>query len=148
MFIHMVIMLMTTNDVGDSARHLHRALNTVLLTTLTSLYNHVKIYGYVQLHEKDTSLYRLNSSLLVRLSLIYKVLLFLFSGNKNVSASSGNRTRAARVAGEHSTTEPTMLRYSISNYTFWCKCVNTGDITLEELITLSDVVQGSTDNTS
>ena len=37
-------------------------------------------------------------------------------------ASSGNRTRAARVAGEHSTTEPTMLtgaveskpRYSIS----------------------------------
>ena len=26
-------------------------------------------------------------------------------------ASSGNRTRAARVAGEHSTTEPTMLRY-------------------------------------
>ncbi len=24
-------------------------------------------------------------------------------------ASSGNRTRAARVAGEHSTTEPTML---------------------------------------
>jgi hypothetical protein len=28
---------------------------------------------------------------------------------KTVSASSGNRTRAARVAGEHSTTEPTML---------------------------------------
>jgi hypothetical protein len=26
-----------------------------------------------------------------------------------VFASSGNRTRAARVAGEHSTTEPTML---------------------------------------
>ncbi len=26
-------------------------------------------------------------------------------------ASSGNRTRAARVAGEHSTTEPTMLAY-------------------------------------
>ena len=26
-------------------------------------------------------------------------------------ASSGNRTRAARVAGEHSTTEPTMLGY-------------------------------------
>ena len=25
------------------------------------------------------------------------------------NASSGNRTRAARVAGEHSTTEPTML---------------------------------------
>ena len=30
---------------------------------------------------------------------------------KRISASSGNRTRAARVAGEHSTTEPTMLRY-------------------------------------
>ena len=27
-------------------------------------------------------------------------------------ASSGNRTRAARVAGEHSTTEPTMLTCS------------------------------------
>ena len=26
-------------------------------------------------------------------------------------ASSGNRTRAARVAGEHSTTEPTMQAY-------------------------------------
>ena len=26
-------------------------------------------------------------------------------------ASSGNRTRAARVAGEHSTTEPTMLSF-------------------------------------
>ena len=30
---------------------------------------------------------------------------------KNI-ASSGNRTRAARVAGEHSTTEPTLLTYS------------------------------------
>ena len=28
---------------------------------------------------------------------------------KKLIASSGNRTRAARVAGEHSTTEPTML---------------------------------------
>ena len=28
---------------------------------------------------------------------------------KKEIASSGNRTRAARVAGEHSTTEPTML---------------------------------------
>ena len=31
---------------------------------------------------------------------------------KNI-ASSGNRTRAARVAGEHSTTEPTMLTYHL-----------------------------------
>jgi hypothetical protein len=30
---------------------------------------------------------------------------------KKNSASSGNRTRAARVAGEHSTTEPTMLTW-------------------------------------
>ena len=30
---------------------------------------------------------------------------------QNKSASSGNRTRAARVAGEHSTTEPTMLHW-------------------------------------
>ena len=32
---------------------------------------------------------------------------------KKIFASSGNRTRAARVAGEHSTTEPTMLGYQI-----------------------------------
>ena len=31
------------------------------------------------------------------------------SKGKNVVASAGNRTRAARVAGEHSTTEPPML---------------------------------------
>ena len=31
-------------------------------------------------------------------------------------ASSGNRTRAARVAGEHSTTEPTMLPYNLSYF--------------------------------
>jgi hypothetical protein len=34
-----------------------------------------------------------------------------------VHASSGNRTRAARVAGEHSTTEPTMLVQSKANST-------------------------------
>ena len=34
---------------------------------------------------------------------------FHFQRKKKTSASSGNRTRAARVAGEHSTTEPTML---------------------------------------
>ena len=33
--------------------------------------------------------------------------------DKKETASSGNRTRAARVAGEHSTTEPTMLSYEI-----------------------------------
>ncbi len=37
---------------------------------------------------------------------------------KIVSASSGNRTRAARVAGEHSTTEPTMLIYNEWIYTY------------------------------
>ena len=31
-------------------------------------------------------------------------------------ASSGNRTRAARVAGEHSTTEPTMLQWKESKF--------------------------------
>ena len=30
-------------------------------------------------------------------------------------ASTGNRTRAARVAGEHSTTEPSMLRNIIED---------------------------------
>ena len=30
---------------------------------------------------------------------------------KKFPATSGNRTRAARVAGEHSTTEPTLLAY-------------------------------------
>ena len=34
---------------------------------------------------------------------------FCINMTKKVFASSGNRTRAARVAGEHSTTEPTML---------------------------------------
>ena len=29
----------------------------------------------------------------------------------NQNASTGNRTRAARVAGEHSTTEPSMLKH-------------------------------------
>ena len=29
--------------------------------------------------------------------------------NEQIIASTGNRTRAARVAGEHSTTEPSML---------------------------------------
>ena len=33
----------------------------------------------------------------------------IFGRNIKGNASSGNRTRAARVAGEHSTTEPTML---------------------------------------
>ena len=33
----------------------------------------------------------------------------LFVKPEKKFASSGNRTRAARVAGEHSTTEPTML---------------------------------------
>ena len=36
---------------------------------------------------------------------IYSIVCLL----KRFFASSGNRTRAARVAGEHSTTEPTML---------------------------------------
>ena len=39
------------------------------------------------------------------------------SGHKTkVLASSGNRTRAARVAGEHSTTEPTMLSWDIVDW--------------------------------
>ena len=33
---------------------------------------------------------------------------------KQNGAPSGNRTRAARVAGEHSTTEPTMLAHQSS----------------------------------
>ena len=33
--------------------------------------------------------------------------------NKNTIASAGNRTRAARVAGEHSTTEPPMLIHKL-----------------------------------
>ena len=40
---------------------------------------------------------------------IFQVHFILFLNGKNTLASSGNRTRAARVAGEHSTTEPTML---------------------------------------
>ena len=51
---------------------------------------------------------------------------------KKKFASSGNRTRAARVAGEHSTTEPTMLPYlKLKNFTIYLgryifsKCINT-----------------------
>ena len=33
----------------------------------------------------------------------------MLNKTKENSASSGNRTQAARVAGEHSTTEPTLL---------------------------------------
>ena len=32
------------------------------------------------------------------------------------AATSGNRTRAARVAGEHSTTEPTLLAQRVAAY--------------------------------
>ncbi len=32
---------------------------------------------------------------------------------KVIAATSGNRTRAARVAGEHSTTEPTLLAHRL-----------------------------------
>ena len=39
----------------------------------------------------------------------YSVFLNQILITKTELASSGNRTRAARVAGEHSTTEPTML---------------------------------------
>ena len=39
--------------------------------------------------------------------------IFLLQQWQKSFASSGNRTRAARVAGEHSTTEPTMLMSSI-----------------------------------
>ena len=35
-------------------------------------------------------------------------------------ASAGNRTRAARVAGEHSTTEPPMLARSVCDFN-WAK---------------------------
>ena len=40
------------------------------------------------------------------------------AGNRQnfCTASSGNRTRAARVAGEHSTTEPTMLLTTAVGY--------------------------------
>ena len=47
--------------------------------------------------------------------LIFEARNYIFKSNMKIQkelASSGNRTRAARVAGEHSTTEPTMLTYS------------------------------------
>ena len=34
---------------------------------------------------------------------------------KKLNASTGNRTRTARVAGEHSTIEPSMLGLSVKN---------------------------------
>ena len=50
---------------------------------------------------------------------LYSALL-VEKGNKNV-ASAGNRTRAARVAGEHSTTEPPMLTHQGEGLTL-CGC--------------------------
>ena len=46
--------------------------------------------------------------------IILRLMLHLLGCQKErkIFASSGNRTRAARVAGEHSTTEPTMLHES------------------------------------
>ena len=45
--------------------------------------------------------------------IILRLMLHLLGCQKErkIFASSGNRTRAARVAGEHSTTEPTMPTY-------------------------------------
>ena len=37
----------------------------------------------------------------------------LFKKKNNKNALAGNRTRAARVAGEHSTTEPPVLSYRL-----------------------------------
>ena len=37
--------------------------------------------------------------------------LFIYNNHDKKNASAGNRTRAARVAGEHSTTEPPMLTH-------------------------------------
>ena len=45
-------------------------------------------------------------------------------------ASSGNRTRAARVAGEHSTTEPTML-HMICVICFHSKRIQSKDLGCE-----------------
>ena len=42
--------------------------------------------------------------------------LFPIWSKQNFAATSGNRTRAARVAGEHSTTEPTLLAYEVTVY--------------------------------
>ena len=39
---------------------------------------------------------------------------------KKVCASAGNRTRAARVAGEHSTTEPPMLHIPPGGFYLTC----------------------------
>ena len=47
----------------------------------------------------------------VLINIVWKINLKLTfgGGKKKKFASAGNRTRAARVAGEHSTTEPPML---------------------------------------
>ena len=46
--------------------------------------------------------------MICNISIENRLRVFVSRMEKNI-ASSGNRTRAARVAGEHSTTEPTML---------------------------------------
>ena len=58
-----------------------------------------------------------NNCLSLKSCICEKLFLSILPGHREAKgkgkcASSGNRTRAARVAGEHSTTEPTMLVHS------------------------------------
>ena len=63
---------------------------------------------------KGANLFWCNSFNLAKRCRILKELKSIISQKevKKESASSGNRTRAARVAGEHSTTEPLYQKYS------------------------------------
>ena len=62
----------------------------------------------------------------------------VFQNVQKLCASAGNRTRAARVAGEHSTTEPPMLtaktfldvfdHSSFQIYNWYCTNIKTIDV--------------------
>ena len=75
------------------------------------------IGGVAQMVERSLSMREVRGSIprasmadtFFRLACLVTEPKFQLRGTRKKFASSGNRTRAARVAGEHSTTEPSML---------------------------------------
>ena len=65
--------------------------------------------GVAQMVERSLSMREVPGSIPGASITFYSFYGITFFRQKKRFASSGNRTRAARVAGEHSTTEPTML---------------------------------------
>ena len=73
--------------------------------------------GVAQMVERSLSMREVPGSIPGASTVLSSFLMKYFSNLTKKTASSGNRTRAARVAGEHSTTEPTMPHFQISSWT-------------------------------